>query len=229
MITGKDVPASDTSGPVKLFCCSVVSVVGRDALVGIATATYPLVICVSTSVTADPVPPLEVIDSAGVEKNPGTNGVLLASATCVTLPTTATGSVYASPGLAVFGTWATTTIAGVSVVPAGMLVSDTTTLTSFAGAFERPGAARQLPPPQPAQLPEARRSGCSVCSPGLPPVLPRLSYCVWVTQLRLRCIQHSFLLAWMTAAPECGSNPPAVHRLSVTNASHSGRATPRNV
>jgi hypothetical protein len=76
----------------------------------------------------DPVP-LDVIESAGVAKNPGTNGVLLASATWVTLPTTATGSVYASPGFAVAGTWVTTTIAGVSVVPAGMAVADTTTLT----------------------------------------------------------------------------------------------------
>ena len=102
--------------------------VGSDAFVGMATATYPLVICVSTETAVVPVP-LEVIDSAGVEKKPGTNGVLLASATWVTLPTTATGSVYASPGFAVAGTWVTMTMAGVSVVPAGMAVSDTTTLT----------------------------------------------------------------------------------------------------
>src|ERR1700674_1842321 len=103
-------PASETSALVKPFCCACVKPAGTAAVAGIATATKPLVICVSTESAVEPVP-VDVTERAGVEKNAGTRGVLVASATVVVLPTTAVGSVYASPGLLDAGTCVTTTIA----------------------------------------------------------------------------------------------------------------------
>ena len=150
---------------------------------------------------------VEVIDNAGVVKKPGTSGVLPASATCVTLPTTATGSLYASPGRAFAGTWATTTIAGVSVVPAGMPAVETTTLTEFAGAFERTRSSTAIAAAAASTTPRSKKIRLFGLFAWMATCSPRLSHWVSVTLLRLHCIQPA-MLARMTAAPECGSNPP---------------------
>jgi hypothetical protein len=89
-----------------------------------------------------------------------------------------------------------------------MLVSDTTTLTSFAGAFERTRSSTATAAAAASTTPRSKKIRLFGLFAWMATCSPRLSQFVSVTRLRLRCIQHSYLLAWMTAAPECGSNPP---------------------